>query len=93
MDTATVAKWLETMYGTFYVPEVQTGCLLMDDWAMCVMESSNIAGALIDISSGLPKSPDSRGKATASGLTYLTKVARTELDLKGVGAVAYKVTW
>ncbi|RPB25840.1 hypothetical protein L211DRAFT_782529, partial [Terfezia boudieri ATCC MYA-4762] len=31
-----------------------------------------------------------RGKATESDSTYLTIAARTALDSKGVGAVAYK---
>lgn len=66
MDSAAVAKWLDT-----------------------VMESSNITGALlIDFQSGLCLG--ARGKATESDSTYLTIAARTALDSKGVGAVAYK---
>ncbi|KAF8463529.1 hypothetical protein BDZ91DRAFT_309591 [Kalaharituber pfeilii] len=58
-------------------------------WLDSVMESSNITGALlVDPATGLCLG--ARGKATEADATYLTIAARTALDSKGVGAVAYK---
>ncbi|KAI5785506.1 hypothetical protein DFH27DRAFT_261622 [Peziza echinospora] len=58
-------------------------------WLDSVMESSNITGALlVEFKTGLCLG--ARGKATEADATYLTVAARTALDSKGVGAVAYK---
>ncbi|KAI5838368.1 hypothetical protein DFP73DRAFT_599883 [Morchella snyderi] len=58
-------------------------------WLDCVMEASNVTGAMmIDMSSG--HCLGARGKATEEDATYISVASRSALDPKGVGVVVYK---